>query len=154
MRALPSASTSFLSHNLSQTAFYLFQVLIFTTNGSHLDHYLALHPSTLNFIHLSNFIFWLMGSSRWGLTHSSWWHRIQDLTPAYLLSFCNCVSRGDRLTVIVLSAWPQNQACSVFKLILNYYPVHHNLQLKNMFLKANIKQHHHPKKHHRVKHRW
>lgn len=62
---------------------------------------------------------------------------------------------GNRFTVRVLSERPQDQACSVFKFIPNYYPVHHNLQLKNMFLKANnTKQHHHPKKHRRVKYRW
>lgn len=35
-----------------------------------------------------------------------------------------------------MSEWPQDQICSFFQLISNWFPVHHNLQFKNiMFYK-------------------
>lgn len=46
-----------------------------------------------------------------------------------------------------MSEWPQDQICSFFQLISNWFPVHHSLQFKNILfykhLNTNLT---HPKK--------
>lgn len=136
VHTLPSASTSLPSRSLLSLPGQLLSSLCPWQQPWSLSYsppqHIKFHPS-LQF-HLLNCKLLRAGTNMF--TCVAWWKRPSSCLPGQVLhneqrSHLELQAFINRLSVVIVSEVPQDQVCSFFQLISNWFPVQHNLQFKS-----------------------